>query len=495
MQAEPDSPYAVEAGKHLHQGPILASAPRAEPAVAAIQSPAPALSPLTPVSEVSLTKDNGALPSALLIPRPTGTDRTIKKMQAQVTAHPQEAAGYSGLGAAFFQRARETGDVEDYDLAEQALTKSLDLVSTDLVATAPLETMAEVCMGEHRFTDALSYAQKALALGSGDLSAFAIVGDAYADMGEYEKAGIAYSRLEPANAATTAPRGAYAQQTRAAYLKFVSGDTAGAIQEMRNAVSEGVTAHLPSENLAWLYFELGEFYYQAGSIQPAADAYLTALTVYPGDYRALAGLGKVRANQGKYTQAITLYQSAIAVVPMPIYIAELGDIYARTGNPVEAEKQYKLVEYIGRLGHINQVLHNRDLALFYADHDRNLDESLNLARKEFEVRSDIYTWDALSWALYKNGRFREAAEASAHALRLGTKDATLLFHAGMISAHTGEQARAAEQLAQAITINPHFHPRYADVAEQQLKSLRGSGEPIANTAAALAAPGKENHVQ
>ena len=413
-------------------------------------------------------------------------------MQGQVAARPQEASGYSGLGAAFFQRARETGEVEDYDLAEQALTRSLDLVSTDLSATAPLETMAEVCMGEHRFADALNYAQKALALGSGDLSAFAIVGDAYADMGEYEKASIAYSRLQPADEAAPDVHRLYAQQTRAAYLRFVSGDTASAIAEMKSAVSEGIAAHLPSENLAWLYYELGEFSYQAGEMQAAGDAYLTALTVYPGDYRALAGLGKVRAGQAKYPQAITLYQSAIGVIPMPIYIAELGDIYAKTGKPDEAEKQYKLVEYIGRLGHINQVLHNRDLALFYADHDRHLDESLALAHKEFEVRSDLYTWDALAWSLYKNGKFKEADEAMAHALRLGTKDSMLLFHAGMISAGAGQQARAASQLSEALEINPHFHPRYAEVAAKQLSTLHQSS-PIASSTVASAA--KSSHAQ
>ena len=51
-------------------------------------------------------------------------------------------------------------------------------------------------MGEHRFSDAVTYAEKALSLGSGDLSSFAIVGDANADMGEYERAAIAYSRLD-----------------------------------------------------------------------------------------------------------------------------------------------------------------------------------------------------------------------------------------------------------------------------------------------------------
>ncbi len=484
MQADPASPYAVLARRQLGTPPVASSA------VAELVLPATAkqasTEPAIPLQLVQLSHDTGGVPTALLVPRPTGTARIIRRQQALVEAHPKEPGGYSGLGAAFFQRARETGDVEDYQLSEQALTKSLDLVSTDLSATAPLETMAEVCMGEHRFTDALDYAQKALALGSGDLTAFATVGDAYADMGEYEKASIAYSRMQPvtADAAKTDAREAYAQATRTAYLSFVSGDTPGAIRGMRTAIGEGVQAQVIGENLAWLYFELGEFSYQAGDIGQAADAYLTALNVYPGDYRALAGLGKVRAAQGKYTDAITLYQGAIAVVPMPLYVGELGDIYAKTGRTAEAEKQYKLVEYIGLLGHINQVLHNRDLALFYADHDRNLAESLTLARKEFEVRSDIYTWDALAWALYKNGKYLEADEAMSHALRLGTRDPVLLFHAGMISAKVGRGAQAVSQLDAAMKINPHFNTLYAGVAAQQLSALRSQSASISDASAA-----------
>jgi tetratricopeptide (TPR) repeat protein len=363
-------------------------------------------------------------------------------------------------------------------------------------AAAPLATMAEVCMGEHRFQDALTYALKALALGSGELSAFAIVGDAYADMGEYEKASIAYSRLQPIQ--TKRPldaREAYAQRTRIAYLKFVAGDTEGAIREMRTAVEEGVQAHLAGENRAWLYFELGEFSYQAGRIQAASDAYLAALTIHPGDYRALAGLGKVRASQGKYKEAITLYQSAITIVPMPIYIAELGDIYQTIGDTQDAERQYTLVQYIGLLGHINQVLHNRDLALFYADHDRNLKEALALAHKEFEVRSDIYTWDALAWALYKNGKYTEAGDAMSHATRLGTKDAMLLFHAGMISAKSGHDAESVQDLNEAIGINPHFHVLYARIARQQLNALHRPAALASSTAAPYTHSRKVSDVQ
>jgi tetratricopeptide (TPR) repeat protein len=412
------------------------------------------------------------VPAALFIPHATGTERVIQSMQSRVQRNPKDPAAYSALGAAFFQRARETGDVEDFQLAEQALNKSLDLNNADFSADAAYSSMAEVCMGEHRFSDAITYAQKALALGSGDLSSFAIVGDANADLGEYERAAVAYSRLDISGDSASQPRSVYVRDSRTSYLKFVSGDNAGAIRLMQSAVAAGTEARLPAENLAWLYYELGEYEFQAGDVAAANNAYLAALNIHPGDYRALAGLGKLRGNQGRYAEAIKLYQGAIAVVPMPIYVAELGDLYTKAGNPAEARKQYQLVQYIGLLGHINQVLHNRDLALFYADHDMKLDEALALAQKEFEVRHDIYTWDALAWALYKNGRYQEASDAIENALRPGARDALLFFHAGMIANRLGQNALAKDRLQESLSINPRFHVIYAGVATQQLKLLQ-----------------------
>jgi tetratricopeptide (TPR) repeat protein len=408
--------------------------------------------------------------SKLLTPRATETERLIHGAQAAATRDPEDAQTFAALGAAYFQRARETGDVGDYESAERALTKSLDLVSTDFSAGAALATMAEVYMGEHRFNDALTYAHKALSLGSGDVSPFAIVGDAYADMGEYDKARAAYARLTPRDM-TFSPRAAYARDSRISYLDFISGNATEAIRLMKIAVAEGAQAQIPSENLAWLYYELGEYQVQAGDLTAADAAYVTALTIHRGDFRALASLAKLRANHGQYAEAIELYKKAIAVVPMPIFVAELGDLYAKVGDRAEANKQYRLVEYIGKLGQINQVLHNRDLALFYADHDMKLGESLELAQKEFEVRHDVYTWDALAWALYKNGDVAQAAKASSNALQYGTRDALLLFHAGMIANGMGQKDQARGELKQALEINPHFHLLYADDAQKALGLL------------------------
>ena len=174
--------------------------------------------------------------------------------------------------------------------------------------------------------------------------------------------------------------------------------------------------------------------------------------------------------------AIELYQKAIAVVPMPIFVAELGDLYAKTGDKAEAQKQFALVEYIGLLGHINQVLHNRDLAIFYADHNLKLAEALDLAQKELEVRHDVYTWDALAWALYKNGKLTDAASASEKAMRFGTRDSLILFHAGMIAEGLGQHEQARGDLTEALQVNPRFHLIYATAAKQALSTLDAQTE-------------------
>jgi tetratricopeptide (TPR) repeat protein len=246
---------------------------------------------------------------------------------------------------------------------------------------------------------------------------------------------------------------------------------------MRTAVQMAIEMHMPAENIAWSEYQLGEQLFHAGDLLAAEKAYLAALDEYPGYYRAVAGLAKLRAAQGRYGDSIKLYKEAIAEVPYPAYAAALGDIYQKFGQPQQATKQYQMVEFIGRLNQINQQIHNRDLALFYADHGLKLDESLALARKELEVRHDIYTWDVLAWSLYKNGKLQEASAAITHALQRGTKDAQIFFHAGMIYEQLGDSAKSKDHLRRALETNPHFHVVYSELAIQTLARL--NSKPLA----------------
>ena len=408
-------------------------------------------------------------------------DHAIQFFQWKVAQDPDDCFNYDRLGTAFIQKARETGDVAYFDLAAQALEKSLGLESTHAEAAPAMKHLAAVYFAEHRFAEARALAQKALELNPGDITPYALAGDAESEMGDYDQAWTTYRVLEnPGNSQAGNASILYLREARVASEAFLTGDTKASIEHMRQAVEISRFSGLAKENVAWSQFMLGEDYFLAGDLSGAKAAYDEALQTYPGYHRALAGLAKIAAAQGRLSEAVDDYQKAIRVIPLPAYAAALGDVYAKNGQAAEAQKQYDLVEYIGRLTTFHQNVYNRELAVFYADHGIRLNDAVALARKEFEVRHDVYTWDALAWALYRNGQVKEAADAMSSALRLGTKDASIFFHAGLIYAGLNETGKAREFLERVEILNPQFNLLFADFAKQSLAKLSGGPTAIAN---------------
>lgn len=410
------------------------------------------------------------------------TDRAIAQYQARASYSPN-VANYDGLGAAYLQKGRETSDLNYFDMAEQSLAKALDLTSSwDVAAASPLTHMAAVCMAEHRFADAASYAKQAIAAGAGDSAPFAVLGDAYTDMGDYESAQTAYSKLQPAGPTSEQlPALTYMYDTRVSYLKLLHGDDASAITLMQQAVQLALEHHMPSENIAWTYYQLGEDFFHSGDLENAAKSYLEALDRYPGYYRGLGGLAKVRIAQNRYDEGIDLYKQAIATIPLIEYVAALADVYQTLGRHEEFDTQYKLIEFIGYLSALNQRTYNRELAGFYADHNIKLPQALDLASHELDNRHDVYSKDIYAWCLYKNGKLQEASQAIEAALGLGTKDALMLFHAGMIYRDLGDDNRAEDYLMRSLAVNPQFHVVYAKKAAVTLADIREQRATIAKS--------------
>jgi Flp pilus assembly protein TadD len=74
------------------------------------------------------------------------------------------------------------------------------------------------------------------------------------------------------------------------------------------------------------------------------------------------------------------------------------------------------------------------------------------------------------------------------ALRLGTKDASLFFHAGLIYEQIGETEKARTFLDRAEALNPQFNLLLADVAQQALRRLSGDSSARQNGRLADAQP-------
>ena len=417
---------------------------------------------------------------AVLAPVAWGQDRSIdgvvKFHQSRVAVDPDDPLAHNRLAGAYVQKARESGDLAYYGLAETAAQRSLALLPRGPSAATASTTLAVVHMARHEFAEALARARHALEADPSDATPHAVAGDALVELGDYDGAAQTYARM----AGLDGPR---RPDSRLAWLAFLRGDPAAAVAGMRRAVAVARAANPRGEPVAWTHAQLGDLLFHTGDLAGAGAAYRDALAAAPGYHRALAGAARVHAAQARFPDAVDRYRKALAVIPLPEYAAALGDVYTRMGREREARRQYALVEYIGRLSAVNRAVYNRELALFYADHDIKLPEALDLARRELQARRDIYTHDVLAWALYKGGRAQEALEPLTHALRLGTRDARLLFHAGMIHHALGRADEARDYLGRALALNAKFDVLQADLAARTLADLNrrapapGGGRP------------------
>jgi tetratricopeptide (TPR) repeat protein len=387
---------------------------------------------------------------------------TIRFFQARIQANPQDAVSYTLLAEQYIRQAREKGDASSYQYAEEALHESVRLLPNYALAKTAL---ASVYYSQHDFVSALDLAQQVHEKNAKNLDALAVMGDAQLALGNYQEADLAYQKLSEQSA--TPP-----VLARLAAFEELKGNPGQALDLMRSAASTALQSGGTRESVAWYVLRMGDLYFNMGEPKQAGRYYQAALRIFENYHLALAGLGKVHAARGDYEEAILYYQQAVAKVPEPDLLAALGDLYTLTGQHGQAEVQYRTVEYIGKLAELNKQIYNRQLANFYSDHDLRLKEALRLAQAELQTRKDIYGYDAAAWAEYKNGNFAEAQRLIQQAMTLGTRDARLYYHAGMIALELGEDAQAREYLEQAVEINPYFSILHAEEARTILETLK-----------------------
>lgn len=143
----------------------------------------------------------------------------------------------------------------------------------------------------------------------------------------------------------------------------------------------------------------------------------------------------------------------------------LGDAREAGGDSKGAEEAYALVAR-------HAATDPRTYSLFLtARKDRTKEqysEAVRLASEVHVKQFDVYTEDALAWALYRAGMLEPAKTAMGRARRFHTPDARILFHEGAIRIAGGDVKRGKEVLAEALTMNRAFDWRGAKEALELL---------------------------
>src|SRR5438094_5974861 len=148
----------------------------------------------------------------LSVPGMKSTDAQLAFWRERIEQTPQDFISLTYLGQTFLRKARETGDVADYQRAESALSKAVDL---DPDYEFALAYLAAARFAKHDFRGALELATRVFAFDPQALQALATIGDAQLELGNYTEAAATYQRL--GDLAPSAP--VYSRLARLAWLR------------------------------------------------------------------------------------------------------------------------------------------------------------------------------------------------------------------------------------------------------------------------------------
>lgn len=356
--------------------------------------------------------------------------RTVAGMTARIQARPDDTAAVLVLSEALLRVQRVNSDGRAVIVAEEHLRHLLQQRPAHYEARRML---GAVLLSQHRFGEAIAEAEHARAADPRDPWNYGVIGDGAIELGDYRRAFQAFDRmgqLAPGPAA-------YA---RTSYGLEVKGEPAAALDYMRMA-ADGTSPNDP-ESQAWHYTEIGDLLLQLGRVRDARVEYERAALTFAEHPLAIQGLARIRIIERDLRGARLMLQQQLAKAPTPDLAAAIGDLCVELGEPGAAEPYFRMVEQIERAAWANGPRQPQVLARFFIDHDRHLHEALELAEEAARERRDIFTMDVLASAYLKAGRLDDASKAAEAALRSGTRDARILWHAAEILAAQGDPAGA-----------------------------------------------------
>ncbi|MFF5610281.1 tetratricopeptide repeat protein [Streptomyces cellulosae] len=389
-------------------------------------------------------------------------DTAIRSLHEHVRLQPRDFAAWATLGLAQVERARTDGDPSRYDQAERALARSLALRPGNDQALAG---QAALAAARHDFAAALAHADRALEANPYSERALCSRIDALVELGRY---------AEAVRAATDADRRRPGVPvfTRYAYVHELRGD----VRTARRVLHQPLASATGPADVAYVATALGNLERGQGRYGTALRHYARALAADDAYLPALEGRARAQAADGDRAGAITTLEQVVDRSPLPGPLVALGELYEERdapGDRAKAREQYALVSAWTALARAGGVDVDLDTALAAADHGDTA-EALRAARAEWERRRTVHTADALAWALHRAGRSAEALPYARRATATGYRDATFLYHRGVIEKAAGHDRAARASLTAALELNPGFSPLGARAARAALKDLEAA---------------------
>ncbi|MBX2810383.1 MAG: tetratricopeptide repeat protein [Myxococcales bacterium] len=371
--------------------------------------------------------------NAALKYKPKPEESQIAAVLAAIAKDPTDNKAHFALVEAFLGRKRETGQVI-YGMYAEAALEGVAEESKHTVRYR--ELVAMLYMEQHRFQEVFDTMRRLVAE-EASVTGYLLMGDASLELGLYDEALDAYQHAVNLKADLRT-------YDRVGYLRWLYGDSEGAISMMDEALGLGTGAS--AESIAWVCVDRAKIFLSRGQDRLAIQSLEVALSKvsdYPPAFRLRA---RVHLRAKAWDLALADIDAALKRGNLVDDLLLKAEILTSKGEKAHAtELVTRAIErkdedpravslYLGRMGNHPKL-------------------ALSLAEKELQGRKNIWSYHAYALALYRNGHHEPALEAVDRALSLGTPDASLWLSKAYVLKGLGRTAEAEDCLAKVTAID------------------------------------------
>jgi len=335
-----------------------------------------------------------------------------------------------------------------YEDAEREFRMALELEPGNQEALAGL---GQVQVRRGSYSEAVPLLERATRISTQMVSSFRALGDAYAALGETEKAAVAYRQ-----AVALAPGDMEVRLSLARSLTEIGEYTeAAAICTAAIRMSRGQPAAL-----AVIYRQLGEVHSRAGKPPEAVSALYKALELAPKDIETARALATSAVRSGLYAEAASALDRVLKMSPLDVAAKkQVAWVNFKLERYPTAIRDYEAVA--DSLGTVDRYY----LAQAYAKSNK-VDRAIELFREVVRLDPQNYkgVYCNMAYAYYDASRYLRAIETVKEGLNGDSSSACLKFC----------WAQALDKLGRHEEAIPVFEtvladPAYAESAKRELE--------------------------
>ena len=364
-------------------------------------------------------------------------DQEIARQQSRILNGSSSASELERLGWTFVKKARLSFDAGFYKLAEQC---AACMEARGSKGPDTLLLRAHALQSLHHFGEAEATARELVNLRERPFD-YGVLGDILIDQGKVREGAAAYQKMVDL-------RPDLQSYARAAHVRWLTGDLDGAIELMKLATR--ASSPNDPEAAAWVFTRLALYQLQRGATQRALESCDAALSLQSDYAPAMLARGRTLLAANRLADALVELQRGAKLNPLPEYQWALADALNVAGHQDQAAEVESQIE--------SSTEDPRTLSLYLATRHQDVERAVRLAQQELTNRGDVFTHDALAWALAAAGRFREAQLQINQALSQHTADSRLYLHAGIIAALNNDNRQATRWLEEAAAIQQMLLP-------------------------------------